>query len=56
MKELEELRAEHKLAVETLKADYDAQIRILKDENAGIIAAHTHEMDKVLKVETSIDE
>ena len=56
LKELEELRAEHKLVVETLKADYDAQIRILKDENAGIIAAHTHEMDKVLKVETSIDE
>ena len=56
LKELEELRAEHKLAVETLKADYEAQIRILKDENAGIIAAHTHEMDKVLKVETSIDE
>ena len=56
LKELEELRAEHKLAVESLKADYEAQIRILKDENAGIIAAHTQEMDKVLKVETSIDE
>lgn len=56
LKELEGLRAEHKLAVENLKDDYEAQIRILKEENAGIISAHTHEMDKVLKVETSIDE
>lgn len=42
--------------MDSLKADFEAQIRILKDENAGIIAAHTQEMDKVLKVETSIDE
>ena len=56
LKELEELRAEHKLAVESMKADYEVHIKILKEENSGIIAAHTQEMDKVLKVETSIDE
>lgn len=37
------------------KEDYEAKIRILKQENSDILAAHSQEMDKILKVETSID-
>ncbi len=50
------MKDEHERAKNILIHDYEHQIKILRQENAHILSAHTSEMDKVLKVETSVDE
>ena len=50
------LKEEHSQTLSTLRSDYEAQIKILRQENFDIVSAHSQEMDKVLRVETTIDE